>query len=68
MDISADVLRGADRVHDRFVTIVDESRSACLCDVGAPGYYVAICVNSKGEEWGVEWLRLRPRGGAEPTE
>ena len=41
-------------MHDRFVTIVDESRSACLCDVGAPGYYVAICVNSKGEEW--PWL------------
>jgi hypothetical protein len=34
---------------DRF-SLLDHDRSACLCDVGLPGYVAAVCVASSGED------------------
>jgi hypothetical protein len=30
--------------------LIDYERSACLCDVGAPGYAIAVCVNDDGSD------------------
>ncbi|MEX3650378.1 hypothetical protein [Mycolicibacterium porcinum] len=38
---------------DRFA-LVDWERSACLCDVGMPGYSLAVCVTATGD--GVLWM------------
>ncbi|GFG98129.1 hypothetical protein MTIM_40080 [Mycobacterium timonense] len=41
---------------DRFdrITLLDWGRSACLCDVGAPGQSVAVAVTADGRD--VFWL------------
>lgn len=31
-------------------TLIDGTRSAHLCDVGAPGFFVAMCVTADGSE------------------
>ena len=41
----------------RHGSLIDNERSACLCDVGAPGYVAAVCVTPDGQD--VLWL-VRP--------
>jgi hypothetical protein len=40
--------------HDKPGALVDWDRSACLCDVGLPGYAAAVCVTRNGTD--VLWL------------
>jgi hypothetical protein len=35
-------------------SLIDYERTACLCDVGQPDYWAAVCVTASGED--VLWL------------
>jgi hypothetical protein len=39
---------------DRSDSLIDDERTACLCDVGQPDYWAAVCVTASGED--VLWL------------
>lgn len=44
-------------------SLIDNDRTACLCDVGAPDYVAAVCVTPTGDD--VLWLVHRDELGRE---
>jgi hypothetical protein len=65
----------SDRAEPKHGSLIDDERSACLCDVGAPDYVAAVCVTPDGEDllWLVSKTELdaeQPRCGkaAQPHE
>ena len=44
-------------------SLIDYERAACLCDVGQPDYWAAVCVTASGED--VLWLVCKDELGAE---
>ena len=44
-------------------SLVDYERTACLCDVGQPDYWAAVCVTASGGD--VLWLVCKDELGAE---
>jgi hypothetical protein len=48
---------------ERSGSLIDYERTACLCDVGQPNYWAAVCVTDTGED--VLWLVCKDELGAE---
>jgi hypothetical protein len=44
-------------------SLIDYERAACLCDVGQPDYWAAVCVTASGED--LLWLVSKDELGAE---